>query len=517
MANDVNIQDIIDATSAKERFNKLDSDRNSVLTRARSCSALTIPSVLPADGHTETAELATPYQSLGARLVNNLSSKLLLSLLPPNTSFFRLIVSDDVKETLAQSPGQNNPDVGGALSEVEGKLVQIEQQILKQIEREALRVPTFEAIKSLIITGNALCYKTEANLDTYKLNDYVIVRDFSGTPIEIITRATAVKDSLPQTIIDALGEDIPEDGKVNIYTRAVYKNGVWYEYQTVEELLVEGSEVEYSDPNKFPYIPLRWTAISGENYGRGLVEQYLGDFRSLEGLYQLLIESSAVQARTIFGKKPGSLIDIDELNSADNGAVVYGDLENDISTLRVDKGSDLQVPMNMIQDLTRRLEQAFLVASSVARQSERTTATEIRYMASDLEEALGGVYSVLSLEYQRPLAYLLLAQSKVNLKSLGLDAVIVTGVEALGRNNELDKLRQFNSFLQELGNPEMVLARLNIDNYISTIGASLGLDVTNLIKSQGQIDQEQQAQAGQQLAMQGATNVVNGATTAPKQ
>lgn len=51
--------------------------------------------------------------------------------------------------------------------------------------------------------------------------------------------------------------------------------------------------VEYSDHNKFPYIPLRWTAISGENYGRGLVEQYLGDFRSLEGLYQLLIESSS--------------------------------------------------------------------------------------------------------------------------------------------------------------------------------------------------------------------------------
>lgn len=513
MANDVNIQDIIDETSAKERFNKLDNDRNSVLTRARACSALTIPSVLPADGHTETTDLATPYQALGARLVNNLSSKLLLSLLPPNTSFFRLIVSDDVKETLSQSPGKSNQEPGGALSEVEASLVKVEQQILKQIEREALRVPTFEAIKSLVITGNALCYKTEANLDVYKLNDYVVLRDFSGTVIEIITRAVAVRDSLPQEIIDALGEDIPEDGKVNIYTRAVFKNGTWYEYQTVEDLLVEGSETEYSDPTKFPYIPLRWTAISGENYGRGLVEQYLGDFRSLEGLYQLLIESSAVQARTIFGKKPGSLVDIDELNNADNGAVVYGDLENDVTTLRVDKNSDLQVPMNMIQDLTRRLEQAFLVASSVARQSERTTATEIRYMASDLEEALGGVYSVLSLEYQRPLAYLLLAQSKVNLKSLGLDAVIVTGVEALGRNNELDKLRQFNSFLQELGNPEMVLARLNIDNYIATIGSSLGLDTSNLIKSQGQMQQEQQASQQQQLEMQGASNVVDGATT----
>ena len=216
----------------------------------------------------------------------------------------------------------------------------------------------------------------------------------------------------------------------------------------------------------------------------------------------------------MFGKRPGSLVDIDELNNADNGAVIYGDLEQDITTLRVDKGSDLQIPLNMIQDLTRRLEQAFLVASSVARESERTTATEIRYMAADLEEALGGVYSVLSLEYQKPLAYLLLAQTKINLKQLGLDAVIVTGIEALGRNNELDKLRQFNMFLQELGNPEMVLARLNIDNYIATIGASLGLDVSSFIKSGAQMQQEQQAAQQQQLLQQGATNVVNNATTA---
>lgn len=515
MASDVNIQDIIDEVSAKERFNKLDSDRSSVLTRARDCSALTIPSILPKEGHTETSALETPYQALGARLVNNLASKLLLSLLPPNTSFFRLIVSDDVKETLAQAPGQQNTEVGGALSEVEAKLVQIEQQILKQIEREALRVPTFEAIKSLIVTGNALCYKTEKALDLYKFSDYVIVRDFSGNPIEIITRALTLKDALSPELLESLGDEAGEDETIGIYTRAVYKNGTWYEYQSLEDMVVEGSEKEYkADSNTFPYIPLRWTSVSGENYGRGLVEQYLGDFRSLEGLYQLLIESSAVQAKTVFGKRPGSLIDIDELNNADNGAVVYGDLEQDITTLRVDKGSDLQIPLNMIQDLTRRLEQAFLVASSVARQSERTTATEIRYMASDLEEALGGVYSVLSLEYQRPLAYLLLAQTKINLKSLGLDAVIVTGIEALGRNNELDKLRQFNMFLQELGNPEMILTRLNIDNYIATIGASLGLDVSNLIKSNAQMQQEQQAAQQQQLLQQGATNVVNNATMA---
>ena len=500
---DVSIDDILEETSAKERFNKLDNDRTTVLTRARDCSALTISSILPPDGHTEDDALETPYQALGSRLVNNLASKLLLSLLPPNTSFFRLIVDDEVKaEVKAQD------ETGSILNEVEQALVNIEQAILKTIEREALRVPTFEAIKGLVVTGNSLCYKGEDTLSVYRLDNYVIVRDFSGNLLEVITRETVTKATLSEDIISALGEEeLKEEGDLTLYTRALKKEGKWIEYQSVEDVFVTGSDTTYDD-DSLPYIPLRWSSINGENYGRGLVEQYIGDFRSLEGLYQLLIEAASVQARVLFGKRAGAQIDIDELNGAENGAFIFGDLEQDITTLRVDKGSDLQVPLNMIQDLTRRLEQAFLVASSVARESERTTATEIRYMASDLEETLGGVYSILSLEYQRPLATLLLKQSGINLKQQGVEPVIVTGVEALGRNNELDKIRQFNGLLQELGSPEIVLQRLNIDNYIQTIGNSLGLDTSSLIKSGEQMQQEQQAQQEQQLMQQGAQGMV---------
>jgi hypothetical protein len=149
------------------------------------------------------------------------------------------------------------------------------------------------------------------------------------------------------------------------------------------------------------------------------------------------------------------------------------------------------------------VEQAFLSASSAARDSERTTATEIRYMAADLEKSLGGVYSILSLELQRPLAYQLLAQTKVDLSSLGIELVIVTGVEALGRNVELDKIRQFNQLIQELGSPEIILSRLNVGVYISKIANSLGLDTSDLIKSEEQIQQEQQAAQQQALLQQG--------------
>lgn len=506
---ETNIEEIT-SVSARERFIKLDGDRTNVLDRARDASKLTIPSILPDDDVDEDTSLETPYQALGSRLVNNLASKLLLSLLPPNTPFFRLIVDDEVREDLKE---QQQDQV---LSDIDAKLVQVEQTILRQIEREALRVPTFEAIKSLIVTGNALAVKTKDNLKNYKLHSYVVLRDFRGNVLEIVTKETTVKETLPEDIRNQL-EDKQSDGSdISIYTRVVLKDDKWHEYQYVDDILVEGSYTTYTK-DKFPYIPLRWTAINGENYGRGLVEQYIGDFRSLEGLYQMMVESSAVMARIIFGLRPGSQMDLDELNSASNGEFVFGDLEQDISVLRVEKGSDLQVPMNMVQDLTRRLEQAFLVASSVARESERTTATEIRYMASDLEQALGGVYSILSLEYQRPLAKMLLSQSGINLKQLGIEAVIVTGIEALGRNAELDKLRQFNALLHELGSPELILQRLNVDQYIQMLGNALELDTNPLIKSQEQIQQEQAQAQEQQMMQQAGANLVDGATQVPQQ
>lgn len=508
----VDITTLLEEGSIKELFNKLDADRTTVLDRGRNCSALTIPSILPKTGHSEETQLQTPYQALGARLVNNLAAKLLLSLLPPNTPFFRLLVEEEAREILSTQAGTKSQETGSALTELDQQLSIVEQEILKQIEREALRVPTFEAIKSLIVTGNSLCYKTEESLDVFKLTDYVVQRDYSGNPIEIITKMVVLKATLDQEILEQLqqSQEVDESQDIEVYTRATLRNGEWIEYQQIEAIFIEGSEQRFK-PDKLPYMPLRWSAINGENYGRGLVEQYLGDFRTLEGLYQLLIEHSAVAGRTIFGKRPGSILDIKELNEAENGQCIYGDLESDITVLRVEKGNDLQAPMQLVQDLTRRLEQAFLVASSAVRDSERTTALEIRYLASDLEQALGGLYSVLALEFQRPLATILL--SKIDLGSSGLvNPVIVTGLEALGRNNELDKLRQLNAFIMELGTPEILLQRLNIDNYISMVGSALGINTTTLIKSNQQIQQEQEQSQAQALMQQGAGNIVDGAT-----
>ena len=69
-------------------YEKLSAKRDNFVDRAEECAELTLPAIMPYDGFGDSNTLYTPFQSVGARGVNNLASKLLLLLLPPNAPFF---------------------------------------------------------------------------------------------------------------------------------------------------------------------------------------------------------------------------------------------------------------------------------------------------------------------------------------------------------------------------------------------------------------------------------------------
>ena len=91
-----------DAGIIAGRYTALEVFRAGPLLRARDCAALTIPSLLPPAGATQATTLDTPWQSLGARGTNNLASKLLLALFPPNSPFFRQKIDDKTIMELSQ-------------------------------------------------------------------------------------------------------------------------------------------------------------------------------------------------------------------------------------------------------------------------------------------------------------------------------------------------------------------------------------------------------------------------------
>ena len=134
--------------TAKSRYNTLEAIRDPFLDRARDSAEFTIPSIMPREYHSKHSTLHTPYQGIGARGTNNLSSKLLLALLPPNQPFFRLTLDEF---TLSELSGRD--DMKGEFEKAMGS---IERVVMNEMEVNNFRNALFEAIKHLIIAGNVL-------------------------------------------------------------------------------------------------------------------------------------------------------------------------------------------------------------------------------------------------------------------------------------------------------------------------------------------------------------------------
>jgi len=481
--------------SLKTRWTKLDSERTTVIDRAKQCAELTIPSLLVDVSHTEDTRLPTPYQSLGARAVNNLASKLILSLFPPNAPFFRFM-----PDKLAMLELESNR--AGSINEIQDRLADIERGLMAQMEREAIRVPMFEGLKLLVATGNALVYRDKNKVTRiFNLNSYVIKRNPEGKPKEIITKEIVRADDLPE----GMTTEGSEDKDIDLFTCVKWNGKSWDAWQEALEQEVPGTRGTFAK-DKLPYLPLRWTAIQGEDYGRGLVEQYIGDLRSLEALSMSIIEASAAASKVLFFVDPVGSTNISTVAKADSGSIIKG-RAGDVSTLQMDKSHDLNIAYQTMNDIQRRLASAFLLNESARRDAERVTAEEVRLMAGELEDALGGIYSILTQELQLPLIKLLMQTSKIKFPEDLVEPVIVTGVEALGRGHDYNKLVQFSQTLQQLLGPEIFAQYTNVDAVIEQIGTSLGIETSGLIKTQEQMMMEQQQAALQQAAM-GTTDAV---------
>jgi len=497
--------------TAKERYSKLLTNREHFLDRAEECSELTIPSLIKPDGFTSSSDLYNPFQSVGARGVNNLASKLLLLLLPPNSPFFRLSITGDAKKELEQNKEMK--------TDIEKSLSVIEKEVSSKIEQLALRVSVFEALKHLIVGGNVLTYlPKKGSMRVFPLSQYVVRRDASGNVLEIVIKELTSILSLGKEIAAQVISDpeYKEDEDVEVYTH-VYKldDNDFYVCQEVNGIKIPSSIGKFKK-ERMPYQALRMVRVDNEDYGRGYVEEFLGDLKSLEGLSQALVESAAASSKIVFMVRPNSVTRKKDLAQTRNGDIITG-TQDDVSVLQAQKQYDLQVVEKSIAKLEERMSYAFLLHTAIQRDAERVTAQEIRYMAEQLETAMGGIYSLLSQEFQLPLVAILMkrmeqASEIPTLPKGTVQPTIITGIEALGRGNDLQKLREFVAEIGNLAqiNPQVVQA-LNPDDLIKRIAIGLGIDTDGLLKSPEQLAQEAEAQAEQaeqQQVMQMAEKAV---------
>lgn len=466
-------------------YKSLATDRTAALNRAYENAELTIPALLPRTRGTNT-KLPRPYQSLGAHGVNNLGSKLLMTVLPANAPHFRLRPTSKVTDDAAAS------DDPAMMTKIEDKLSRLEREAMESIETSGDRVVIHETMLHLLVTGNGLLNVAKDGTRLYHLDRFVIKRDPEGRPLKMIAWEEVTPDVLPEAIQPRINEELGSTQNyksvktVDLYT-CIRTDGKFHRvHQEVNGMAVPESHGTYP-VERSPWIPLRFSRIDGEDYGRAFIDGLYGDLHSAEYLTKAIVEGALAAAKVLFFVRPGGTTRIDTVTKSNSGDVRAGHAD-DVSVLQMDKFADFRVAKDTLDTIETRLARAFLMNSSVQRDAERVTREEIRFMAQELETGLGGFYSILSEEFQLPYTRrrLDMLPSGRRLPKGLVRPAIVTGLEALGRGNDLDKLDTLLAgAIQTLG-PQVVAAELNVNDYLSRRALAIGIEVEGLFKTEEQ-------------------------------
>lgn len=474
MADDITEIDL------KDIYDSAETNKKPVLDRAELCADVTIPYVINTDGRKESDDLERNYvQSLGAKLVNSLTGKFMLSILPPNQPFFKLQPEREALEAVSDGDAAKADEARKILS-------MRENDIMNNIEKRGIRPDLYTAMRLLIITGNALLLPREETKG-YRVIDianYAVIRDGEGNLIklvlkEMLTYGTLTEDQKTVLTIESKNDE----DEVELYSGWILDEDGSYTYlQSIGDDIVGKEETINKD--ELPFILLRWTKLDGEDYGRGYVEEYLGDFISYRNMRDVLVKGSMVMTKILFMMKPNAFTDAKDIQDAENGAFINGQ-EKDIDILQIGKSQDFSIAFKVHDDLKRTLSEAFLQGSNAVRDAERVTTREIQMIAEELSQSFGGIYANIAEDIQLPLIHAELREMKIDLGD-DVTPVVVTGVDALGRNQELGKINAMLSEFANLGavvGHEKVAETLNVDAIAHAIVNNVGVAGAEYINS----------------------------------
>ena len=509
MYNDQEMQNSCNAKGeVQKQYAAYDKDKSPIINRCETYSRWTLPTVLTSQSSNVTDEKQHDFQSVGARAANHLANKLAFTLFAPARPFFRLEPSPEYLAKLAEL-GLDKTGVTLVLSKAE-------QLGMRRFTTWRSRTAAISALKSIIITGNSLMYfPKEGKAQVYNFRDYVVKRDLSGLVLDLITRDKKKVSTLPENIRQQVLNSRNQLGQFKkvrkdeedceLFTRIKYnpEDKKFHVFQAVDDIPVDTVYGTYQR-NELPWIPLTWDLQRGADYGTGLVEDYAGDFHALSTLTQSIVMGAAIAADIKFLVNPAGNTDYKMLNSSPIGSYCPGRAE-DISTLTTDKVNDWNFVSQLINQYEKRIGLGFLLGSAVTRDAERVTAEEIRFQAQELETGLGGQYSRLAEEFQLPMTYILLKDVDFSIEGQkdDIEPIIITGLESLSRNSEVDKLRLF---LQDMAMitqmPETVQRYLKIPQVMAIFGTARSVDYAEFTKTTEEVQAELEQEQASMLAAQ---------------
>lgn len=513
--------------SLASRWTQLHNKKSTILSNCERYSAWTLPYIFPPENVNED-ELPIELDSIGAQGVNHLSNKIVSTLFPSKSLFFRLMVDQTAKDMIEAGlkAAEQTPDpetvrarLQSAILEAEKMLTAAEKRAEEHLDMVKYRPEAINAVKHLIITGNALVFHPEDGkpVQVYGLRNYHVVRDCNGAVVEIMTREKKAFETFTPSVQAKLMEErairqaraeerssvkqYSKDDDITIYTSIkLQADGRYHVTQAANEAKLETSAMYPA--NRLRWIPLTWNLVKGEDYGRGLVADFAGAFHSLMILNGALLNIAAVMGDVKILVDPSSQVDVVEIQNSPPGSYHQGKWQ-EVGTMQFNKLQEANFIWQMIERYQKQISQAFMLTQQLRRDAERVTAEEIRQDVDELETSNSGVYSRLAADWQTPTAYLALEDTDFKGVGNGIDPRVITGMDSLSRAGEAYNMRLFLTDLGMINTvPEDIRAAIKIAPFMQQIAQYHQVPFESWVMTQAELAAKQQQEIEQQKQLQ---------------
>ena len=493
--------------NAAEVWAHLEGQRSGLLRKIERYAALTIPKVCYPEGYNNNAsDDSHDYQSIGAQGTNHLSNKLMLAMFAPSRPFAKLLPGAKAKAQAAQmklSPVQ-----------LQDILANGEREAIKELDRRGQRPKLFQLMRHLIVAGNALLILSKTGMRVMGIKKYVVRRNLEGEVLHICIKEDVRFDEIDTDIRKLLSTRFHDDTTVSFYKWIKREdNNSFTMTQWVNEIQLPNEYNGRWPEDRCPYQAITWDLDDAHDYGTGLVEEYAGDFEALSVLSESVVDGAVQGTEYRWMVNPTGMTSIEELNASQNGDALAGTPE-DVRPTQGGNPQAIETANAVLDKYEKRISRGFLMGSSIIRDAERVTQEEVRLTAQELETSYGGVYSTLAASVQKPVARWLFDAVNLNLQGADLDVTIVTGLDALSRNGDLENFRAAMGDMASMASvPSGLVPRIKYEEVGRFIGQGRNIDLSQFFLTDAEAQAQQEQAQASQVAQEVATTAGNAAVT----
>lgn len=504
------------------QFETEQSEAATVLDRARKCAELSKPWLLPEKGHNEHGEFKNNYQSVGSNGLTVFVGKLMDMVFPAGRPFFQLDLAPQIRYAPDADEAVNRERIQQLALREMTMMGVLESANLdrkaRRSRRAGFRSKKYQALLQCVGTGDVLEQLTDDyRLKVFRRDHWIARRDSIGDVLHFIVKEnvdifgvqTKTKDNAAvrsEVGLDKIEEDDYKHRMQQMYTRCKYQ----HESKTwMIEQEINGSVFNESEEPVPPFFSTPYELVSPEHYGRGLIENNLGDLSGLDDLEMRLLDLMAMAAKFHPVVDPASEITPRDLEQP-TGTVLVGRVAGgqaaDVGMLSAPMSREFTVLEAGISRKEKMLGRAMLTEIESQPEGERVTAYQVARVAREIELATGGITSSVADDQQMPLLVRLEYQMERDklLKPLpkeGYDIVSITGINALRQGERGQAALNLAQIAAQM--PPEAQRRIDWSVLIDVIVRYQYINEPGLIKSREQVEQEL-AQARQQAIAQQA-------------